>query len=158
MRLAVAVLAAALVLPVHAYAQAGTPTKADVQQWFDTRNATRNKGDWAGYAQFFTNDATIGNSDGTSYGGRAEIQKRTQELYGTGTYKGVHSSGTVLSVAAITPDVIVVDATFELANIAGGGSRKGFSVVVMLKQGSEWKIAASRSMVPTKAGALPAQR
>ena len=156
MKLISALLAAMLVFPGFVAAQA--PTKADAQKWSDTRNAARNKGDWAGFAQSFTTDATVVTSDGSSYGGRAEIQKRTQDLYGSGIYKGVQTTGTVTALSAVSPDVVVVDATFELNNIPGGGTRKGFTTTVYVKQGADWKVAATRSMVPTKLGAVPAQK
>jgi uncharacterized protein (TIGR02246 family) len=156
MKLAWSLLASLLVVPGYVSAQA--PTKADAQKWSDARNAARNKGDWAAYAQFFTTDASVVTSDGSSYSGRAEIQKRTQDLYGSGAYKGVQTTGTVVAVWAISPDVIVTDGTFELANIPGGGTRKGFTTTVLVKQGSDWKVGATRSMVPAKLGALPTQK
>jgi len=150
---------AALMTPAVARGQmSATPSKADAQKWSDAWTDARNKGDWAAYTQFFTTDATVVTSDGTMDGGRAAIQRRTQEFFGAGVYKGAQTKNTVLSVSGITPDVIVVDATFELTNIPGGGTRTGRTTTVMVRQGNEWKAAASRSMVPTKAGALPPQR
>ena len=60
----------------------------------------------------------------------------------------------VESVQPIAPGVVVADTRWELSNIPGGGSRKGRSIIVLVKSGDSWKVAAERSMVPTPAGAL----
>ena len=150
---------AAVMTPAVARGQmSATLSKADAQKWSDAWTDARNKGNWAAYGQVFTTDATVVTSDGGMDTGRASIQRRTQELFGSGVYKGVQTKSTVLSVSGITPDVVVIDATFELTGIPGGGTRTGRSTIVVVKQGNDWKAAATRSMVPAKAGALPTQR
>lgn len=145
----------ALALPVCAQGQAvSAPSKADVQKLMQDRDETRHKGDWAAYAQFFTSDATVINSDGKSYKGRAQIQKSAEEMWGGGVYKGARMKTTVETVEAIAANVAIADASFEITNIPGGGSRKGRTTVVLVKSNGGWKIAASRSMVPTPTGAL----
>jgi uncharacterized protein (TIGR02246 family) len=124
-----------------------------VQKLLQQRDDARHKGDWAGYAQFFTPDATVMNSDGASYKGRAQIQKNTADSWSGGAYKGAQMQTTVDSVELIAPNVAVADATFHITNIAGGGNRKGKITVVLVNGNDGWKIAATRSMVPTPAGA-----
>jgi uncharacterized protein (TIGR02246 family) len=122
------------------------------------RDDARHSGDWAAYAQFFTPDASVINSDGASYKGRAQIQKGTADSWSGGAYKGAQIETTVDSVAAIAPNVAVADATYEITNIAGGGVRKGRITVVLVNGNDGWKIAASRSMVPAPAGAARTQQ
>ena len=77
-----------------------------------------------------------------------------QEMFGTGAYKGAQTTSIVESVQAIAPGVILVDSTWEVSNIPGGGTRKGRTATVLVKSGAAWKIAAERSMVPRTAGAI----
>jgi uncharacterized protein (TIGR02246 family) len=147
-------LVAALALPASLHAQASSPSKAEVQKLLDARDDARHKGDWAAYGQFFTADATLTNSDGKSVKGRAQAQKVAQDMWGGGVYKGARMKTVVDSVEAVAPNVAVVDSSFEISGIAGGGSRKGRTTVVLVKGADGWKIAATRSMVPTPAGAV----
>ncbi len=143
-----------LAVPVSSWGAGATaPSKADVQKVLDERDDARHKSDWAAYGKVFTPDATVVNSDGQSYKGRAQIQKGAADAWvGGGVYKGAQMKTTVDSVEAIAPNVAVADATFEITNIAGGGSRKGRITVVLVKSNDAWKVAASRSMVPITAG------
>jgi len=140
--------------PAHRASQ----PRVDVQKLLDERDAARNRGDSDAFGQFFTTDATTINSDGTSYKGRPQIQKANQGTWGAGVYKGARMKTTVDSVEALAPDVALADTTFEITNIAGGGSRKGRTAVVLVRSGTAWKVAATRSMVPTAAGALKTSR
>ena len=121
-----------------------------VQQHDDARN----KGDWKAYAALFAKDADQLTSAGTWRTGVADIEKSTAEIIAT-TYKGGKYTTTVDRVRVIAPNVALVDGTFEIANISGGGSRKGRSTLILVNAGGQWRIAATRSMVPTPAGALP---
>jgi uncharacterized protein (TIGR02246 family) len=148
-------IAAALVAPASSQAQASAaPTKADVQKLLDARDEARNKGDWSAYGRFFTADATVTNSDGKSQKGRAQVEQTARENFGTGVYKGARMKALVESVESVAPNVAVADMSFEISNIAGGGSRKGRTTAVLVKGSDGWKIAATRSMVPTPAGAV----
>ena len=156
MRLVASVLiVSALVLPVSLRGQtASAPSKAEAQKLLQDRDDARHRGDWTAYGQFFTADATVINSDGQSYAGRAQIQKSVEDMWGAGVYKGARMTTLVGSVAAIAPNVAVVDATYEITNISGGGSRKGLSTFVLVKSTDGWKVAAARSIVPTTAGSV----
>lgn len=145
---------AALVVPVSSWGKTAAPSKAAVQKMLQQRDDARHRGDWAGFAQFFTPDATVINSDGATYKGRAQIQKNTEQSWSGGAYKGAQMQTTVESVEAIAPNVAVADATYDITNIAGGGGRKGKITVVLVHGNDGWKIAASRSMVPAPAGAV----
>lgn len=70
--------------------------------------------------------------------------------------KGGKFATKIDSVRLLAPTVAIADGTFEISNIAGG-SRKGNISYVLVKSGDGWRIAASRSMVPTAAGPTPAK-
>ena len=148
-------VAVGLVVPASLPAQTSSPpSKAEVQKLLDARDEARHKGDWSAYGQFFTADATVTNSDGKSVKGRAQAQKIAQDNFGTGVYKGARIKTILDSVESIAPNVAIADASYEISNIPGGGSRKGRTTLVLVKGADGWKIAATRSMVPTPAGAV----
>jgi uncharacterized protein (TIGR02246 family) len=155
MRLMTGVLVvSALVVPASSWGQpAAAPSKAVVEKLLRDRDDARHRGDWTAYGEIFTADATVINSDGKSYKGRPQIEKGTEESWGGGVYKGARMKSTVDSVEAIAPNVAVADTTYEISNIAGGGIRKGRTTLVLVNSNDGWKVAASRSMVPTPAGA-----
>ena len=151
---AVLVVAAASV-PAAAQGQsAQVPSKAEIQKIFDENVGHRNAGRWDRYLEGHTADATILTSAGTWERGRMEMQKGLQETWASGVYKGVHTKTSVENIQSIAPGVILVDSTWELTNIPGGGTRKGRSASIMVKSGDTWKIAAARNMVPRPAGAI----
>lgn len=156
MRLVRGLLAAAVVvIPMTVNGQTGsTPSKADIQKLLEQRMAHRNSGEYDRVTEGYTSDATILSSDGLWQRGSAEIRKTLQDRFASGVYKGVRSTLTVDSVQVIAPNVILVDGTWELTNIPGGGSRKGQGSTLLVKSGDTWKVAAERNMVPTPAGAL----
>jgi uncharacterized protein (TIGR02246 family) len=154
MRLAVTVLVVGiLVAPVLAQSPAGSAehqaaaTKV-LQEW----DAARNKGDWKAFSNFYTPDATSLSSDGSWRRGRQEIEKGIAELWSK-TYKGVTYRTIVEAVYSFGADVMLADATFEMSNIPGGGTRKGRVSIVLVNDGG-WRIAATRNMVPVPAGAV----
>ena len=144
---------AALVIPMSSQGQSAA-SKADIQKLLQEQDDARHGGDWNAFGQFFTAEATTLSSDGTSYKGRAQIQSGNQDQWGAGVYKGARIKRTVESVEVIAPDVVLADITFEITNIAGGGNRTGRTAVVLVRSNNAWKVAATRSMVPTAAGAL----
>jgi uncharacterized protein (TIGR02246 family) len=117
---------------------------------------TRGRGDWKAYGALFTTDADQRISSGTWRRGTADIVKGTADSIAT-TYKGGKYTTTVDRVRMIASTVALVDAAFEISNLAGGGTRRGLITIVLVKDGGQWRIAATRSMVPTPAGALPAK-
>jgi uncharacterized protein (TIGR02246 family) len=148
-------LAAAAIVPPSAHGQsAQVPSKAEIQKMFDASNAHRDSGRWDQYLDGHTADATQLSSAGEWERGRAEMQKGLQSTFASGVYKGVKTKTIVESVQSIAPGVLLVDSTWELTNIPGGGSRNGRSASILVKSGDTWKIAAERNMVPRPAGAI----
>jgi uncharacterized protein (TIGR02246 family) len=149
------VVMALAIVPLSAQrAPAQTPSKADVQKLLAENVAHRDAGHWDQYLNDFTSDATVISSAGRAERGRAEMSKGLQETFATGVYKGAQTKVLVESIHAIAPGVLLVDSTWELSNIPGGGTRKGRTANVLVKSGDTWKIAATRSMVPAPAGAI----
>ncbi len=128
--------------------------EAAIRQVVQQQDDTRNRGDWKAYGALFTKDADQLTSAGTWRRGSAEIEKNTAEMTAT-TYKGGKYTTTVDRVRMIAPAVALVDGAFAITNISGGGSRKGLVTLMLVKDAGQWRVAATRSMVPTPAGALP---
>jgi uncharacterized protein (TIGR02246 family) len=154
--LAMSALALAVAVPAGGQsAQAGE--EAAIRRVLQQHDDTRNRGDWKAYGTLFTSDADQLTSAGAWRKGSADIEKGAAEMTST-TYKGGTYTTTVERVRMIVPTVALVDAAFAITNISGGGSRKGLTTLVLVNAGGQWRIAATRSMVPTPAGALPAKR
>jgi uncharacterized protein (TIGR02246 family) len=150
--LSIFLLLVALAPTVRTAGQAGDePSIRKVLQQYDE---TRNRGDWKAYGALFVSEADQLTSSGTWRRGTAEIMKSTADITAT-TYKGGKYTTTVDRVRVIAPTVALVDGAFEISNLAGGGTRKGLMSMVLVKDGGQWRVAATRSMVPTPAGALP---
>ena len=147
-----------LAIALSGFAQTSTVTRDDeaairrvLQQYDDTRT----RGDWKTYGQLFIEDADQITSSNERRKGRAQIEKLTAEL-NAGVYKGGKYTSKVETVRLVAPNVAVADATFEISNIRGG-SRRGHTTYVLVKSNDGWRIAATRSMVPTPVGATPSR-
>jgi uncharacterized protein (TIGR02246 family) len=127
---------------------------AAVRRVVQQHDQTRTSGDWKGAANLFAEDGATLTSSGEWRRGRAQIEKGGATA-GAGVYKGAKYATTIDSVRLIAPTVALADGTFVISGIGGGGSRKGHSTYVLVKSGDAWRIAASRSMVPTPVGPTP---
>ena len=130
--------------------------EAAIRQVVQQQDDARNRGDWKVLAALFTEDAEQLTSAGQWRRGRAEIEKGIAQTMTT-TYKGGKYVTKVESVRVLAASVALADGTFEIANIGSGGSRRGHSTFVLVKSGNAWRIAATRSMVPTPVGSTPAR-
>lgn len=153
--LSISMLSVVLAVTVHSASGQGAD-EAAVREVVRRYDETRGRGDWKAYGALFTTDADQRISSGTWRRGTADIVKGTADSIAT-TYKGGKYTTTVDRVRMIASTVALVDAAFEISNLAGGGTRKGLITIVLVKDGGQWRIAATRSMVPTPAGALPAK-
>ena len=148
-------LALLLSVPAVALGQgAATADEAAIRRVIQQHDQTRSSGDWKGAANLFVEDGSTLTSAGEWRRGRTQIEKGGATL-GAGIHKGAKYSTTVNSVRLLAPTVALADATFEISSIGGSGSRKGQTTYVLVKSGDAWRIAGSRSMVPTAAGATP---
>lgn len=150
-------LSLTLSVPVGAPNQstAGTDDAA-IRRVVQQHDQTRSSGDWKGAADLFVEDGSSLTSTGEWRRGRAQIEKGGAAA-GAGVYKGAKYATTVQGVRMLAPTVALADATFEISNIPAGGVRKGNMAYMLVKSGDAWRIAATRSMVPTPAGATPAR-
>ena len=147
-------LALVLLVPGVARGQAAAGgEEAAIRRVVQQHDQTRTSGDWKGSANLFAEDGATLTSSGEWRRGRAAIEKGGAAA-GAGVYKGAKYSTTIDSVRLLAPTVALADGTFEISGI-GGGSRKGHSTYVLVKSGDAWRIAASRSMVPTPVGSTP---
>jgi uncharacterized protein (TIGR02246 family) len=144
-----------LAIGVQGLAQA--PAGADaaaIRRVVQQHDEARNRSDWKALGDLFTDDAEQLTSTGEWRRGRAEIEKGVAQATTT-AYKGSKYTTTVERLRMVAPNVALADGAFEIANIGGGGSRRGHMTYVLVKSGDRWRIAASRSMVPTPVGATP---
>ena len=148
-------LALVLLVPGVALGQAAAGgDDAAIRRVVQQHDQTRTSGDWKASANLFAEDGATLTSSGEWRRGRAQIEKGGATA-GAGVYKGAKYSTTIDSVRLIAPTVAIADGTFEISGIGGAGSRKGHSTYVLVKSGDAWRIAASRSMVPTPVGPTP---
>jgi len=137
---------------VHAQAISGSDDAA-IRRVIQQHDQTRTKGDWKGVGSLFTEDGATLTSAGEWRRGRAQIEKGGAAA-AAGVYKGGKFTTTIDAVRLLAPTVAIADGTFEIGGIAGG-SRKGNTTYVLVKSGEAWRIAATRSQVPTTAGPTP---
>lgn len=149
-----ALLVFTITAPTAAQTAAGSE-EAAIRRVVQQHDDARNRGDWKGVGQLFTDNADQLTSSGEWRRGRGQIEKGSEQATTT-TYKGGKYVTKVEAVRTITPDVAIADAAFEIQGIAGG-SRKGHTTYVLVKTGGAWRIAATRSMVPTPLGATPSR-
>jgi uncharacterized protein (TIGR02246 family) len=149
-------LALVLLVPGAALGQAPAAggDEAAIRRVIQQHDQTRTSGDWKGSANLFAEDGATLTSAGEWRRGRAQIEKGGASA-GAGVYKGAKYATTINSVRLLAPTVALADGTFEISGIGGTGSRKGHTAYILVKSGDAWRIAGSRSMVPTPMGATP---
>ena len=148
-----AVFMIAMAGPAFAQATAPGGDEAAIRSVIQQHDAARNKADWKALSALFTEDAEQFTSAGEWRRGRAEIEKGVAQGMAT-TYKGGTYTTKVDKVRMLAPTVALADGAFEISNIAGG-ARRGHSTFAVVKSGGQWRIAASRTMVPTPVGSTP---
>jgi uncharacterized protein (TIGR02246 family) len=144
-----------LAVAVPGFAQSGASGGDDaaIRRVVQQHDDARNRGDWKALGQLFTDDAEQLTSAGEWRRGRPQIEKGVAQAMST-VYKGGKYTTTVQRVRMVAPTVALADGAFEIANL-GKGSRRGHTTFVLVKSGDGWRIAATRTMVPTAAGATP---
>ena len=148
-----AVFMIALALPAAAQTSAaGAGDEAASRKLVQQHDAARNAADFKALGAGFTDDADQLTSAGEWRKGRAAIEKGVAQGI-AGPYKGGKYTTKIETVRMVAPNVALADGSFEIANLAGGGTRRGHAAYVMVKSGGQWRIAASRTMVPTPVGA-----
>jgi uncharacterized protein (TIGR02246 family) len=151
------VTALCLLIAGTAFAQP-VPTPVDSQTAAAVRALTDqfveawNKHDTAALAAIWTEDGDHGEPDGRTVYGRAEIQKLFALEHGS-VFKKSELNLVVERVRPVSDTVAVADGTYELFNAtdpAGRaiGTRTGYFINILVKEGNVWKVSASRLMLP----------
>jgi uncharacterized protein (TIGR02246 family) len=147
--LAVALLVS-LLAASPAAAQAPAADETAVRTLVEAYSAARDKGDGAALTALFTADADQLVSSGEWRRGRDAVVKgslaSSQQTQGTRTF-------TVETVRMVAANVAFADSRYEIAQ-TDGTTRRMWASWLVVKDGSTWKIAAIRNMLPT-AGAGP---
>jgi uncharacterized protein (TIGR02246 family) len=139
MKIRAAAIAAVLILiaSVHAAAQQPNP---EIQKTMKQMEAAFNKGDAKALGALYTTEALRISSTGGFIQGRAAIEKDAAESL-TGRYKGMklvlHSGKTQM----LTPDVAVIEGTFEITG--GSAPGRGRYLNTLLREGGQWRIASA---------------
>jgi uncharacterized protein (TIGR02246 family) len=108
----------------------------------------RERQDPAAVGALFTNDADQLVSSGEWRKGREALVKGTL----ASTARGGNRTITLETIRFPTRDVAIADGRYEITGGAGG-DRRMWSTFMMVRDGSAWRIAAIRNMLP----APPAQ-
>jgi uncharacterized protein (TIGR02246 family) len=113
--------------------------------------AAWNRHDAVGLAAKWTLDGDLINPEGRWSKGKAEVQKNFAEEH-AGIFKASTFSNTINSVRFLSPNVAIVDASFEIANAtppnAPPMTQKGLYKSVMVKDGGKWWTASAMAMAP----------
>jgi uncharacterized protein (TIGR02246 family) len=118
-----------------------TAVRAVVQQYVEAREAQSADA----LQKLFTDDADQLVSSGEWRRGRDAVVKG-------GLASSQQTGGTraliVERVRFLAPAVALVDARYELTGLQGGATRSMWATLVIVRDGSGWRIAAIRNMLP----------
>ena len=136
------ILSSSLLAQSHSNEPGDESAIKDVVQKYED---ARNRPDQQKIQALFTEDSDQLVSTGEWRKGRSAIVR--------GTMASSRSSGgrrtiTMDSIRFVSPDVVIVDARYEIAGLAGGASRKMWTTFVMRRGAESWRIAAIRNMLP----------
>jgi uncharacterized protein (TIGR02246 family) len=147
----------AVMISVAAAVQAAEPAARSgdakaIRQLYAGYDAAWDKGDVAGLAMVWADDADHVEPDGRAIKGRAAIEKDLGQRFAT-DLKGTRSRQMIIGIRLIAPDVAVVDAAYEVsgARDAQGQSLpalQGSYVDIWVKRAGKWRIVADRPIVP----------
>ena len=123
---------------------------AAIRELYVEYDSAWNKGSLAALSMVWTDDAVHVEPDGRSVQGRAAIKAAFEARF-AGDLKDTHSQQTVGDVHFVTPDVAVVDASYEVngAHDAQGHDRapiQGRYLDVWVRRKGQWYIAADRPL------------
>jgi uncharacterized protein (TIGR02246 family) len=151
--IAAAMIAAlALVAPTSAAGQAPPTDDAAVRALVDAYAAARDKGDGVALTALFTADADQLVSSGEWRRGREAVVKgslaSSQQTQGKRTF-------TIETVRMIAANVALADSRYDIAQ-TDGTTRRMWASWLLVKDGTAWKIAAIRNMLPAAPAGAPA--
>ena len=137
-----------LVLAVPAFAAAPPGAEAEIAQRWQKFSDAWGRGDAAGRAALWAEDASLINPFGVEAHGRPEIQK-VFEMETAGFAKGTTHTFSNFKYRFLTPSIAAVDATGEIKGIAGTDGSPMPTVTVrvfaiLTKHGGKWEIKDAR--------------
>ena len=124
-----------------------------------TYTAAWNRGDGAGFASVFADDADFTSIRFDRAHGRADIAAGHQRIFDT-LYRDTELRAHVERIRYVGPDVAVVDVDGQLFNAAGVplAQRQSHALAVAQRFAEGWRIVAFQNMVPVGGTGGPAQR
>ena len=144
-----ALLALLLLTAAPAAAQAPASDDAAVRAVVAAYAAARDKGDGAALGALFTADADQLVSSGEWRRGRPAVVQgslaSSQQNQGARTF-------TIETVRMVAANVALVDSRYDIAP-PSGPTRRMWASWLLVKDGTAWKIAAIRNMLPAQAAA-----
>lgn len=151
-------LLVAMIFVAPAWAEGPAAPSGDeqtIRQLYAQYDAAWNKGDVAALTTAWADDADHVEPDGRAIKGRAALEKELGQRFAT-DLKGTHSQQTITAVRFVTPDVALVDASYEVTGIRNPQGQpapalKGRYLDVWAKRTGKWQIVADRPVVPAPA-------
>jgi uncharacterized protein (TIGR02246 family) len=113
---------------------------SEIQALVSDLAAAWNRGDAAGFAKSFRADGTFTNVNGTSVEGHSAFEQRHREVF-SGPLKGSSTTMIVRRSQLLRPDVAIVDVDCA-TNVASAPSIQSKLLLVLVKEGRDWTIAA----------------
>lgn len=135
-------------LPQPAAAQDGGSEDAAVRDVVQRYVAARDRSDAAAIRALFSADADQLTSSGEWRKGREDLVRGT--LASSKASPGARTIA-VETVRFPAPGVAIADGRYEIAGTGRGAARKMWTSFVMIREGTAWKIAAIRNMLPAPA-------
>jgi len=146
MKRIVRALTLALAIAAPAYLAGQHSVSPEYQKVMDGFTAAYNKGDTAGIAALYAQDALRVAPDGGVLSGRKAIQ----EHYGAGLagpFKGATIKLTAGESRQLTPDILVVAGTWDITG-SEAGPVSGHYLNTLVRKDGKWQIAGNMSMRP----------
>jgi uncharacterized protein (TIGR02246 family) len=122
-----------------------THDEAAITALFDEQAQAWERADHEGFAAAFADDADFINITGTPLRGRQAIAEHHKRLWAT-IYKGSKGTREPLRIRFINEDVAVVENEVTLR--FGDNERHAHALVVAVRNGDRWEIAALHNMLP----------
>ena len=149
-----ALLALVLLTAAPAAAQAPVSDDGAIRAVVAAYSAARDKGDGAALAALFTADADQLVSSGEWRRGRPAVVQgslaSSQQNQGARTF-------TIETVRMVAANVALADSRYDIAP-PGGPTRRMWASWLIVKDGTAWKIAAIRNMLPAPAAGAATPR
>ena len=135
------------------FAQSAPSPEAQIQRIITKQEVAWNVADSASFGSTFTEDADFINILGQAFHGREAIVQIHATIF-NGPYKGSHTTVTMHQFRQLTPDVVLVEAMYEVTGYkslpqgitpTSEGVLKTRMKYVLLKRDEGWQIVAAQN-------------